>query len=97
MRVFEDKTAADQTGVVLDRGSVQQPKTSRIDEDFGALWSFKHVIAIVGRLFPAEHVLEPRAAAGLEPDPQAALLHVLLRQQFPDLSRSAFANLNHAS
>jgi hypothetical protein len=55
------------------------------------------VIALVRRLFPRKHVLEARAAAGLQPDPQAALLQVLLREHLPNLPRGAFANLDHGS
>ncbi len=73
----------------------RQPEAPGIDEDPGAFRTFKHVIAFVGRLFPGKHVLEARAAAGLQPDPQATLVHVLLREQFSNLSSGAFSNLNH--
>src|SRR4029434_6440257 len=93
--VFEEKASADQARVVAERRAVQQPEAPGIDEDPGALRAFKHVIAFAGCLFPGKHVLEARAASGLEPDPQATLFHVLLGEQLSNLSSGAFSNLNH--
>src|ERR1700730_2441650 len=95
VRVFEEKASADQARGVAEHRAVQQPETPGIDEDPGAFRTVKHVIAFVGRLFPGKHVLEACAPAGLQPDPQATLFHVLLREQFSNLSSGAFANLNH--
>src|SRR5688572_1327036 len=95
VRVFEEKASADQACVVAEHRAVQQPEASGIDEDPGAFRTFKHVIAFVGCLFPGKHVLEARAASGLQPDPQATLFDVLLGEQFSNLSGGAFSNLNH--
>ena len=95
VRVFEEKASADQARVVAEHRAVQQPEAPGIDEDPGALRTFKHVIAFAGCLFPGKYVLEARAAAGLQPDPQGTLFMVRVREMFLNLSRGRFYNLNH--
>src|SRR6202521_2921932 len=95
VRVFEEKASADQARVVAEHRAVQQPEAPGIDEDPGALRTFKHVVVFARRLLPSKHVLEARAAAGLQPDPQPPLVHMLLVEQLPNLPSGAFSNLNH--
>src|SRR5262245_58028305 len=65
VRVVEEEAAAHQAGVVIERRTVDERVTLRIDEHLRALRPLEHVIAFARRRFPGEHVAEAGTPAGL--------------------------------
>src|SRR6478672_660597 len=95
--VVEDKPFADQARVVVEHGSVQIEQALLVDENLRAFRPFEDFIAEPRFLLPGEGVAQPRAAAALDPDAQAAILDALLGHQGPDLLRRGLADFNHRS
>src|SRR5205823_14234660 len=66
VRVVENEPLAHQARVVVEHGAVKQPKAPGIDEDLRAVRALEYDVCTLGRLLPAEYVLEPRAARSEE-------------------------------
>ena len=95
MRIAEYKTLADQAGVVIERGSVQEAMALRIDEHPGALGAIEHEIAVARGGFPGEGVAQPGTPARLDADAQTALRKTVLGGHLPDQVCGVFRDFQH--
>src|SRR5262245_11049242 len=81
VRVVEDESLADQVRVVVEHRAVQKQQALLVHEDLGALGALEHLVAEPGLLLPCERVAQPRTAAALDADAQAAIVDALLGHQ----------------
>src|SRR5688500_8529249 len=95
LRVVEGEALADQAGVVVEDGAVEELVALPVDGDARAFGALEHFVVVAGVGLPREHVAHPRAAAGLHADPQAAAGHALLVEQLSNLGIHVRADFDH--
>src|SRR5207237_8880800 len=95
VRVVEDEPLTEQARVVVEDSAFEQPEALGIDEHLRAHRALTDDVRVLGRLLPAEDVLEPRAAARLHADPETGRAKGALDQHLLDLVRRVLRDLNH--